>query len=224
MHGVTINETGIMVQPDHSRVITRFFVPGREDVGPGDSRAGPVVERILGLDEREVEEAMDDVDARFSDRHLALHDTFVEHATLVASRLHPATVMSRARRLLLGAAFTHEYAIEGAALCNPSAVLHPNQPGNGDAAFVLSVRGVGEGHRSSIGFRTGAVTAAGAVSVDAPGAFPRTAPASPALHERAVIHAKLAELDDDHENAVIPAGRAPDRDSTMRRSRRGSPR
>ena len=63
--------------------------------------------------------------------------------------------------LLLGAAFTSEYAIEGAALCNPSIVAHPDQSGTaaGSVRFVMSVRGIGEGHRSSIGFRTGVVDA-----------------------------------------------------------------
>jgi predicted GH43/DUF377 family glycosyl hydrolase len=198
---VTINETGIRLVPDQTRVITRFFVPGREEVGPGDSRAGPVLERILGLDEDDVEIAMSDIDDRFSGRHLALHDTFVEHARLATSRLDQEGAISRKRRLLVGAAFTHEYSIEGAALCNPSAVAHPHQPTNGDAAFVLSVRAIGEGHRSSIGFRTGVVTASGVVTIDPPGPYPRTVPASPGIHHRDVIRARLAQLGDDHENA-----------------------
>ncbi len=71
--------------------------------------------------------------------------------------------------LLLGATFTNEYAIEGAALCNPSMVAHPDQTGiaAGSLRFVMSVRGIGEGHRSSIGFRTGVIDPAGHVTVDA---------------------------------------------------------
>ena len=70
--------------------------------------------------------------------------------------------------LLLGATFTSEYAIEGAALCNPSIVAHPDQrrTAAGSLRFVMSVRGIGEGHRSSIGFRTGVVDAAGGVTID----------------------------------------------------------
>jgi predicted GH43/DUF377 family glycosyl hydrolase len=196
-----VTETGIELRPDHARVITRFYVPGREDIGPGDSRAGSVIKRILKLDEIQVKAAMDDIDARFSQRHRGLHETFEDHAALVTLRIDPAIDMSDVRRLLLGAAFTHEYTIEGAALCNPSAVLHPEQDSTGDAAFIISVRGIGEGHVSSIGFRTGRVTASGAVTIDPPGPFARTAPATPGLNRRAVFHAKLAELDDDHENA-----------------------
>ena len=75
--------------------------------------------------------------------------------------------------LLLGATFTSEYAIEAAALCNPSIVAHPDQAGTaaGSLRFVMSVRGIGEGHRSSIGFRTGVVDAAGGVTIDAPAPF-----------------------------------------------------
>jgi len=197
----TVTETGIELHPDRTRVITRFFVPGREDIGPGDSRAAPVIERILRLDERDVEAAMRDVDDRFSHRHRTLDDTFSEHAALVMSRLASGITLSTARHLLLGASFTHEYAIEGASLCNPSVVLHPRQDASGDAAFILSVRGIGEGHQSSIGFRTGTVTATGKVTIDPTAPFPRTGSATPGLHDRVVFHAKLAELDDDHENA-----------------------
>ena len=197
-----VTESGIELNPDHSRVITRFFVPGHEDVGPGDSRAAPVIERILRLDEGEVEAAMRDVDERFAHRHEALHDTFAEHAAMVTSRIDPTVSLSKARQLLLGASFTHEYSIEGAALCNPSAVLHPLQDASGDAAFILSVRGIGEGHRSSIGFRTGTVTAAGTVTIDEPGPFPRIGNTTPGLNDRTVFHTKLAALGDDHENAA----------------------
>jgi predicted GH43/DUF377 family glycosyl hydrolase len=199
---VNVTESGIELNPDHHRIITRFFVPGHEDVGPGDSRAAPVIERILRLDEGEVEAAMRDVDERFAHRHESLHETFAEHAAMVTSRNDPSVSLSKARQLLLGASFTHEYSIEGAALCNPSAVLHPLQDASGDAAFILSVRGIGEGHRSSIGFRTGTVTAAGTVTIDQPGPFPRIGITTPGLNDRTVFHTKLAALGDDHENAA----------------------
>jgi predicted GH43/DUF377 family glycosyl hydrolase len=209
--GVVITDTGIVLRPDPTRVITRFFVPGREDVGPGDSRAAPVIDRILGLSEHDVEVALADVDARFLHRHRFLHDSFDEHAALVTQRVGPEIELSEARCRLLGASFTHEYSIEGAALCNPSIVLHPQQDASGDASFVISVRGIGEGHRSSIGFRTGRVSATGTVSVDAPGPFPITAPATPELHHQSVFHAKLVELDDDRENAAFVLDALPQR-------------
>jgi predicted GH43/DUF377 family glycosyl hydrolase len=178
---VTTTETGIDLRPDPSRVITRYFEPGREDVGPGGSRAAPVIERLLDLDEDAVETAMRDIDERFLHRHRALHDTFDQHAQLVVSQIEPTVRLSPSRRLLLGASFTHEFAVEAAALCNPSVVMDPIQDGSGDAALVFSVRGIGEGHRSSIGFRTGTITADGTVAVDRAGPFPQSAAATPGL-------------------------------------------
>ncbi len=197
-----ITDTGIRLAPDLSRVITRFFVPGREDSGPGDSRATPVIDRILALDEATVEETMASIDERFGSRHIDLHDEFVAHADLVASRIGHGVDLSVARRLLLGATFTHEYSIEGAALCNPSAVLLPVQDDSGDASFVISVRCIGEGHRSSIGFRTGTVTAGGDVTMDAPSKFCRTATPQSGVHHRSVFHTRLDERGDDNENAA----------------------
>ncbi len=201
-HAVRAHDTGLDLEPDHTRVVTRLFVAGREDVGPGDSRAAPVIQRVLDLTEQAVEATMRDLDHRFSARHRGIHATYREHADLVIARIDgAAATISPLRRLLLGAAFTHEYAIEGAALCNPSAVMFPPPGPTGPAAFVLSVRGVGEGHRSSIGFRTGAVDSAGSVRLDPTAPFPVIATCEPSLHRRSVFHAKLDEHDDDRENA-----------------------
>jgi predicted GH43/DUF377 family glycosyl hydrolase len=197
-----VTETGIDLSPDRTRVITRLFVAGREDVGPGDSRASAVIERILALSEDAVEAAMSDLDKRFDNRHRDLHDTFLRHAELVRPSLESEAELSEARQLLLGAAFTHEYAIEGAALCNPSGVLHPDQGVEGGTRFIISVRGIGEGHRSSIGFRTGTITPTGLVTIDDAGPYPVTAEAGLAANHRSVFHTKLAEVDDDRENAA----------------------
>lgn len=198
----TATLTGIELRPDLTRVITRFYVPGREDHGPGDSRAAPVIERLLHLGEDEVDEALRGIDERFLDRHLDLHATFLDHAGRAMTRLAPGLEMSEARLLLLGASFTHEYSIEGAALCNPSAVLHPRPDPHGAARFVMSVRGIGEGHRSSIGFRTGSLSAAGTVTIDEPGRFPRMATPTPGVHHKAAFHVLLATLGDDRDNAA----------------------
>jgi predicted GH43/DUF377 family glycosyl hydrolase len=198
---VEVTDTGIQLPPDRTRTIARFFVAGREDVGPGDSRASQVIDRILHLTESEVEEAMRNVDVHFANRHRGLNDYLSDHAEMVMSRIDPGVELSAARKLLIGASFTSEYSIEGAALCNPSAVLHPQQDASGYAKFVMSVRGVGEGHISSIGFRTGRVNSSGTVTIDPPDPFPATAYGIPGVHDKSVFHAKLAELGDDLENA-----------------------
>lgn len=204
---VAITETGIELRPDHHRVVARLFVPGREDVGPGDSRAGAVLDRIMQLSDDEVDAAMTDIDARFATRHRDLHGTFRAHADELSSRMPTGASLSEPRRLLIGATFTHEFAVEGAALCNPSVVLLPDDDTvagrGGSHPFVMSVRGIGEGHRSSIGFRTGTIGDDGTVVMDAPGRFPVVNEATPGLHRRSVFHMHLEELGDDNENAAF---------------------
>ena len=206
-----VTETGIKLLPDHRRVIARLFVPGREDTGAGDSRAVQVIDRLLHLDEADVDAAMRDIDERFCGRHRDLHAMFRAHAAVVTSRIDSEAHLSTTRQLLIGAAFTHEYTIEGASICNPSAVLHSVQDMSGDATFIMSVRGIGEGHRSSIGFRTGAVSAQGAVTLDAPGPFAEVGAPMPGLHHRGVLHARLGDLHDDHENAAFVLDPLPER-------------
>ena len=105
------------LEPDPSRVITRLFVPGQEGFEHQDSRAGAVLERILALDEEEVRTSLDDVLTRFDRRHRDLGSIFRSHARELADRLDAEAELSDARMMLLGATFTNEYAIEGAALC-----------------------------------------------------------------------------------------------------------
>jgi predicted GH43/DUF377 family glycosyl hydrolase len=186
-----------------SRVITRLFVPGQEGFEYQESRAGAVLARILALDEGQVRSALDDVVIRFNGRHRDLAGTFRRHARELADRLDPGRELSEARKLLLGATFTSEYAIEGAALCNPSIVAHPDQAGTvaGSLRFVMSVRGIGEGHRSSIGFRTGVIDAAGGVTIDDPAPFATVGAAEPALLDAAVFRSELTRVDDAGEAA-----------------------
>src|SRR6185369_12680652 len=110
---------------------------------------------------------------------------------------------SEARMLLLGATFTKEYAIEGAALCNPSIVAHPDQTGTaaGSLRFVMSVRGIGEGHRSSIGFRTGVIDAAGRATIDHPAPFATAGSVMSTVLDAAVFRSELARLNDAGEAA-----------------------
>lgn len=214
MSGTTpleLHRSDIALVNDPSRVVLRFFVPGREDVGPGDSRAGSVIDRVLALDEREVAAELADVVERFDHRHRHLVASFELHAAGIDQRLDDASSLSDPRRRLLGAVFSHEYAIEGAALCNPSIVAHPEQPSDGSTAFVLSTRCIGEGHRSSIGFRTGSVSTTGEVRLDPPAGFAQIGELGPGIHRKAVLHRKLAELHDDHENASFALDPLPDR-------------
>ncbi|HEX7167775.1 MAG TPA: glycoside hydrolase family 130 protein [Acidimicrobiales bacterium] len=189
--------------PDPSRVVTRMFVPGQEGFEQQDSRTAAVVARVMALDEDDVGSSFRDVMARFDRRHRDLRGIFRRHAAGVADRLESDRVLSDQRQLLLGATFTTEYAIEAAALCNPSIVPHPDQNGaaSGSLRFVMSVRGVGEGHRSSIGFRTGTVDAEGNATVDPPAPFATAGAIGPVPLEAAVFRSELRRLRNDGENA-----------------------
>jgi predicted GH43/DUF377 family glycosyl hydrolase len=153
---------------DRSRVVTRLFVPGHEGFDQQESRSSTVLQRVLELPDDDVQRSVDEVMERFQGRHRRLTETFLSHADELSDRLDPECELSPTRRLLLGATFTSEYAIEGAALCNPSMVMHPDQAGvsPGSLRFVMSVRAIGEGHRSSIGFRTGSILGSGDFDLD----------------------------------------------------------
>lgn len=188
---------------DKSRVIASLFVPGQEGFDQQDSRAAGVLERLLALDDVELQRALDDVVSRFEGRHRDLLGTFRKHAAELSKRLDPAVGLSDMRQLLLGATFTCEYAVEGAALCNPSLVAHPDQRGvaKGSLRFVMSVRAIGEGHRSSIGFRSGVIDAFGTVTVDPPPQFAATGEHRPALLHAVVFRRELRRLGSSGENA-----------------------
>jgi predicted GH43/DUF377 family glycosyl hydrolase len=165
-------------------VIARLFLPGEER--PLErSRAGAVIERVLALPELEVQEQAAQLRKDFSGRHRAYVAILADHATMVGSHVRRAAEMSADRAMLVGASFTAEYAVEGAALCNPSAVLHPSQAGllAGQVRIAVSVRGIGEGHVSSIGFAT-ALVGPGTSWTFEPRALPAVAAASTPAHWR----------------------------------------
>jgi predicted GH43/DUF377 family glycosyl hydrolase len=144
--------------PDPARVVARLYLPGEEQP-MGRSRTSAVVARVLDLAEDKVEEMATQLVADFSHRHLDYTATLAEYALIVSSNLAQVPVMSAARTLVLGASFTAEYAVEAAALCNPSAVEHPDQTGlgEGQVRVAVSLRAIGEGHVSSLGFASAIV-------------------------------------------------------------------
>jgi predicted GH43/DUF377 family glycosyl hydrolase len=168
-----VRRSEVHIAADTSRVVARLFVPGHEGFDQQESRSNSVLQRVLELSDEEAQRSLDDVFVRFNGRHRNLTEIFLEHADELSDRLNPERQLSATHRLLLGATFTSEYAVEGAALCNPSMVVHPDQAGvrPGDIRFVMSVRAIGEGHSSSIGFRTGTITASADVEFDAAPTF-----------------------------------------------------
>jgi predicted GH43/DUF377 family glycosyl hydrolase len=163
-----VTHTNHHLRPDPSRVLPRLFVAGQDNYGTRQTRGSVVLNRIMELSEHEVVVALGDVEGRFGERHTNLGFTLDQHAQRLARKLLQNREISDARWKLIGATFTMEYAIEGASLSNPSAVPHPNQMVSHDGAqrFVMTVRCIGEGHRSSIGFRAGRVSPGGEVAFE----------------------------------------------------------
>ncbi|MEV0134145.1 hypothetical protein AB0H83_37505 [Dactylosporangium sp. NPDC050688] len=130
-------------------------------------RTHALVDRIAGLGEEEADRLLRQTLARFDLRHRDLEDTFRQHYEMVRHRVCRADELSPAGRLLVGAYFSHEYAVEAAALCNPSVVEHPDQSAmdDGQLRVAISLRQIGEGHLSSVGFATAVIGPAGRLAV-----------------------------------------------------------
>ena len=195
--------TPARLKPDASRILGRLFVPGQETLIRGGSRAMAVIDRVLDLTEDEVDRTLARTLARFSGRYRDLGETLERNFGLVAHRLGSDIRVGRARRQLIGAYFTQEYALEAAALFNPSIVAHPDQAGcaPGEVRFVMSLRAVGEGHLSSIEFRSGTIGGDCEIRFDPPGRFLDTGWPRPVRYDRDLFRDKLAELGHQDENA-----------------------
>jgi len=162
-----------VLKSDPSRTVVRPFEPGYpQGFDRGRSRTELTVELILGLNEVELTRQLKGVTASLDENHRDVDATLLRRFGEMADRMPPAVSPTSAQQRLIGAYFSQEYAYESAALFNPSAVLHPDQAGMADGAmrFVLSLRGVGEGHVSSVTFRTGVWTPGTSVTIDDPGA------------------------------------------------------
>lgn len=200
---------------DPRRVVIKLFVPG-EDASlatASQSRASSLIERITHLDEHEVNLLLDDTLKRFTGRHHDILSTFQHHYELVAHRVPPGVELSPTARTLIGAYFSHEFSVEAAALCNPSMVPHPDQSDlePGQLRVAISLRQIGEGHISSIGF-IGAVLGPGnQILLDDRSGPLMIGQRAGARHERNHLAAGLAEEEMDNELAATVISALPDR-------------
>ncbi len=193
---ISVRRSRQRLVPDARRVIAKPFL---DDVAvpSEESRSALLIRRVLAIPEEEVARLLADVLALFSARHHDFEEILERHFAMVAERVDPAAAPSRARRLLVGAYFTSEYSVESAALFNPSLVLAPDQGGlpPGEQRFILSLRAVGEGHISSIEFRSGVFDGAGELRFDPPGKRLITGSrSSPESYDLGQFRTKLSEL------------------------------
>ena len=166
-----LNRQALYLRPDPARVIVRPFKPVREprDLNPTDkTRANHIVDRVLALGAEDAAMQLADVLENFQGRHRNLLAQFQARAEEMEDAFANHAAFSLLQRQLIGAYFLHEYSFEAAALFNPSIVAHPDQSGapEGGLRFILSLRAVGEGHVSSLTFRTGFIAASGDVTID----------------------------------------------------------
>ena len=150
---IHVNRTPPILEPDQSRVLLRPFSPG------GPERIGRIITRIMSLPEDSVGLLLEEICFEFSQRHQNIRNRFLERFEQVREMHLTDENLSEQRRLLIGSYFLAEYSLESAALFNPSMVPHPDQTGlpPGTLRFILSLRATGEGHISSITFRTGII-------------------------------------------------------------------
>ena len=198
--------------PDAGRVIVKLFVPGDEATTRRPSRAARLAGRIAAMAQSEVDGLLGETLRRFSDRHDDLESVFLHHYELMRHRVTGSAGLSRSHRQLIGAYFSAEYAVEAAALCNPSMTPHPDQSGldEGQLRVVISLRQIGEGHLSSIGF---------AAAVLGPGDRLTISPRTGSLavgqriatrHRRDLLAGGLAEAGWDNEVAATVLSLLPD--------------
>jgi len=186
-----IERTDILLSPNNKRVVFRPFEP------PGDGRKLRIIARLVTLSEAEVDSLLQQVLEEFHGRHQRPRQFFEKQFEAVRRYLFTDTPLSENRRLLIGAYFTQEYALESAALFNPSIIWYPNQSGlaTGSRRFALSLRATGEGHISSITFRSGVVDGENKITIDEPTRYVTTPEVVPdAQYEKSLFSRKLTEL------------------------------
>jgi predicted GH43/DUF377 family glycosyl hydrolase len=181
----------LALEPESSRVIIRPFIPS-------DAwRITTIIGRALALREDEVVVELAAVLAEFDTRHFDIHSLLMLHYQKVLPHIFTERLISDERKLLIGALFSGEYALESAALFNPSIIPHPDQTGMeaGALKFIMSLRATGEGHISSIEFRSGVIDPNGVITLDAVSRFlsaPEIVP-NPSYGKRRFL-AKLHEM------------------------------
>jgi predicted GH43/DUF377 family glycosyl hydrolase len=146
---------GPTLTPDRSRVLMRPFFPVKKEI------AIRIVNQVMTLSDVDVTNLLKQVLGEFEDRHQNVEQIFKNRFNQVQKFILGLENITSERQTLIGSYFSHEYSPESAALFNPSIVLHPDQAGLpvGSIRFILSLRATGEGHISSITFRTGNISA-----------------------------------------------------------------
>ncbi|MDQ1771707.1 glycoside hydrolase family 130 protein [Labilibaculum euxinus] len=203
-----ISRKTIKLMRDSSRVITRAHIPG------GLSRIDHIIDRVLKLSEEETEKLMHTICDKFNDRHKDIERQITEHFDNVSEFLPHDITISKMKKELIGAYFTMEYSIESAALFNPSMIPHPDQSNlpEGCLRFIMSLRATGEGHISSIVFRSGIINKDDSILFDPISEFVETSKMrhNP-FYDSHLFRLKLEDLNAWDETSIRVMEQIPDR-------------
>ncbi len=156
---VEVKRSDVSIEADTKKVIMIFNKlndPKRYEL---------ILERFLSLSDDNIVSGLKYVDQKFSTRHFNFDHRLIEHFEQLETLLGKTIETSQDGKRLLGAYVTKEYAIEGAALFNPSIVPHFEQSELDKTRFILSFRPVGEEHISSLSFSSGTIDSDNAINI-----------------------------------------------------------
>ena len=202
MSPIRLRRHEVTLLPESARVIIRPFIPS--DI----HRMTTIIGRALALTEDEVARELSAVRQEFDARHFDVESRLTAHYQKIRQHVFTQRPLSHERQLLIGALFSGEYALESAALFNPSIVPHPDQSGvsTGGLRFIMSLRATGEGHISSIEFRSGCIAADGGIVLDPISRFvtvPEIVPNPRYRKKRFIIKLHEMGFGDTHAAAVM---------------------
>ncbi len=201
---VTVTRKKVIFSPDPSRIIARFLYVS-------DERSADIIRKVLAMPEKEVNIAMSQLLRGFARRHRNISRIFEKHFVRLAPIFDKIEVnqedLSTAQKALVGSYFTMEYSIESAAFFNPSVVENPDQSETraGEKRVIFSFRATGEGHISSIVFRSGVLDRNNNLTIEPVGKMLAEADVIKRnVYDKKAFTAKLVEMHDKG-NAISPA-------------------
>ncbi|MCK9279484.1 MAG: glycoside hydrolase family 130 protein [Melioribacteraceae bacterium] len=162
-----IRKTGIVLKPDMTKSILKPFEPGDKE------RIYKIIDRVFTLSEEQVINEYESIKELYVSRHRNTEQKFVKRFNELSDYMPKENELSLVRQKLIGSYFVSEYTLECAALFNPSMIWHPNQSGlkNGEKRFIISIRATGEGHISSLVFKTGIINSESKIILDEESVF-----------------------------------------------------
>ena len=181
----------IVLNANIGRVITRPYIP------PTEERIRNIINRVLDLDENETCTLLESVMHDFAPRHRYFRETLERNFNRIVCHVPDSSKLTEQQQLLIGSYFTAEYSVEAAALFNPSIVRVTSLGTDPEGAcrFIMSFRAIGEGHISSIEFRSGFIDKNNDMYFDPLSTYVRT----PRIHtdssyNRELFHLKLRDM------------------------------